>query len=743
VTAAAISTPRPRAVAPIAVRIAAVAALALFAGLQWLTLLSPSPAGPIVLAVLVGAGAAALVAVTRRRAVTAVVAVALVPIGLLVAGATVKQVLPGGWGGLAGQIGDGVSALPDVRIPYSGAQDVVELVITAGGVALILFALVAAAAFAKRGRAVALVPLVLLYAFPATQTSADSPYLRGAVFAVLIGGVLWGERFATRGAAVQAPIAAAILALGAVAGIALGPGLDAAKPWVNWDKLVNSLSKTDEQFAWDHTYGPMNWPRDGRVVMRISAKNSAYWKAANLDGFDGTRWVRAGLRPDNGFPRRTGADVRIHPRWVQSIRVTLNSMRTDQVIGAGSTLQLNHIRLDPLPVGSPGTWAVVGQLHAGDSYDAQVYTPDPGPAELVRAGTAYPDVMELYRSIKLPSHTDNPAGGTEMVFAPFGSHRQPIALGPSATIAESGNKVLDRSEYGRTYRLAQRLAAGATTPYEFARRIQAYLNSDRYIYSEDVPRSKVPLDAFLFRDHRGYCQQFSGAMALLLRMGGVPARVAAGFSPGSLDSQRDQYVVRDIDAHSWVEAYFPHYGWITFDPTPAVAPARSQAAFDPNTGTQSNPTADGGLGDKVADPKGGGKTISSPEHDTFPVLPVLAGVVALVVVVMLVVLLVRRLRRRTPAPEDPRLAELERALRRSGRPVEPGMTLRALEKRFAGEPEAQAYVRSVREARYGFGAPPPTREQRRALRRALAAGWEWSGRLRALWALPPSVWHRS
>ena len=55
----------------------------------------------------------------------------------------------------------------------------------------------------------------------------------------------------------------------------------------------------------------------------------------------------------------------------------------------------------------------------------------------------------------------------------------------------------------------------------------------------------------------GYCQQFSGAMALLLRMGGVPARVGAGFSPGTLDSDRDEYVVRDLDAHSWVEAYFP------------------------------------------------------------------------------------------------------------------------------------------------------------------------------------------
>ena len=50
---------------------------------------------------------------------------------------------------------------------------------------------------------------------------------------------------------------------------------------------------------------------------------------------------------------------------------------------------------------------------------------------------------------------------------------------------------------------------------------------------------------------------------------GVPARVASGFSPGTFDEERREYVVRDLDAHSWVEVFFPGYGWIPFDPTPA------------------------------------------------------------------------------------------------------------------------------------------------------------------------------
>jgi hypothetical protein len=90
----------------------------------------------------------------------------------------------------------------------------------------------------------------------------------------------------------------------------------------------------------------------------------------------------------------------------------------------------------------------------------------------------------------------------------------------------------------------------------------------------------VPLDTFLFDDRTGYCQQFSGAMALLLRMGGVPARVAAGFTPGTFDSERGEYIVRDLDAHSWVEAYFPGSGWVTFDPTPSEAPPAAQLQAD-------------------------------------------------------------------------------------------------------------------------------------------------------------------
>jgi protein-glutamine gamma-glutamyltransferase len=67
-------------------------------------------------------------------------------------------------------------------------------------------------------------------------------------------------------------------------------------------------------------------------------------------------------------------------------------------------------------------------------------------------------------------------------------------------------------------------------------------------------------------------------MALLLRMSGIPARVVAGFSPGSFNRDSGEYRVRDLDAHSWVEVFFNGIGWVPFDPTPTQAPAESQSS---------------------------------------------------------------------------------------------------------------------------------------------------------------------
>jgi hypothetical protein len=78
------------------------------------------------------------------------------------------------------------------------------------------------------------------------------------------------------------------------------------------------------------------------------------------------------------------------------------------------------------------------------------------------------------------------------------------------------------------------------------------------------------LPHFLFETHAGHCEYFASAMTIMLRTLGIPSREVNGFLPGEFNDLAGDYIVRASDAHSWVEAYFPETGWVTFDPTPAT-----------------------------------------------------------------------------------------------------------------------------------------------------------------------------
>jgi protein-glutamine gamma-glutamyltransferase len=133
----------------------------------------------------------------------------------------------------------------------------------------------------------------------------------------------------------------------------------------------------------------------------------------------------------------------------------------------------------------------------------------------------------------------------------------------------------------RVAALARGLAHRARTEWEIVMRVERYLTGGgrfRYTTKVGVPGPQ-PLVDFLLRTHAGYCQHFAGAAALLLRLAGVPARVVTGFATGQRVGA-DRYDVRDLDAHEWIEAYFPGYGWVPFNPTPAAAPAHVAGGVD-------------------------------------------------------------------------------------------------------------------------------------------------------------------
>ena len=119
----------------------------------------------------------------------------------------------------------------------------------------------------------------------------------------------------------------------------------------------------------------------------------------------------------------------------------------------------------------------------------------------------------------------------------------------------------------RVHDLAAEITANATTPYEQARAIEAFVR--QYEYSLDVPappENQDVADFFLFDQQAGYCDYFATAMAVLARSVGLPARMGIGFNPQSADESGVQ-TIYEIDGHSWTEIYFAGYGWIEFEPT--------------------------------------------------------------------------------------------------------------------------------------------------------------------------------
>ncbi len=122
----------------------------------------------------------------------------------------------------------------------------------------------------------------------------------------------------------------------------------------------------------------------------------------------------------------------------------------------------------------------------------------------------------------------------------------------------------------RIAQLAEQITAASVNRYDKTAALEGYLRT-KFGYTLQLPATPQPdpLATFLFERKQGHCEYFASAMAVMLRTLRIPARVATGFRAGEFNDVSSRYVVRASDAHAWVEVYFPGYGWVDFDPTPA------------------------------------------------------------------------------------------------------------------------------------------------------------------------------
>jgi protein-glutamine gamma-glutamyltransferase len=734
-------------------RVVAFFALAMFCAAHYSVLVADTNGRRVFGLVAIATAGGAALALTARRtgpaglALRVAIALATAAAALIVTGLAARMLLPGHWDELRDGLDRGFSGLDSFSWPYDQGDAWVRLTLLLGMPVLVVPAALLAFWPARRGAAamrwLALALLLVAYGTGTTELGLDDWALRGAALLVVMSAWLWLPRLRPRD---TVPAAIAVLGCGLLA-LPLAAGFDREAPWLDyrhWNWFEHTAAGTG--FQWNHTYGPITWSRSGITLLAVKSREPHYWKAETLDRFDGIRW----LHSESPFKRADNSDDiprPMDPRWVEHVKFTVRNLRTPVVVGVGTTFDVESGKVTADE--SDGTIKVLDSpLEDGDTYTVDSYVPDPSATRMRNAPQGFPLHLLDYTAFDLPREGDSGLRGASAAdqAAPPSSPRtlQPPFPGQGLS-ADEEQRVLD-SPYAKTYDLARRLAVGQPTTYDTVKAIQAYLQRG-FEYSEKPPIRRYPLPSFIFDDKVGYCQQFSGAMALMLRMDGIPARVAAGFTPGNFDHEAKEYRVRDLDAHSWVEVWFTGIGWVPFDPTPSLAPASSQSDSVNDASAARGAAADHGATDnrKQLNPgsEAGGGTGSGSDGQGSKGW--LFGLAILVVVPLAVVglwlmsMLSRRphFHRRDEGAVD----ELRHALRRLGYDYPDRTTLSELERRLkvTAGPDAARYVSLLRRQRY---APPGTGEpltahDRRLLRRALTEGNGPLGRLRGLIALPP------
>ena len=764
------STPGVRS--RIAIELALFAAIGALGVLQWSRLVADPGVGRLLLALAIvtagGAAMAALWATGRRvpyaRVAALAIAVLATAAAAVVVGLPARLLAPSNWAELIDNLGLGLAGIEDTELPYDGGDVWLRLTLLLG--APLLLGLAAAFAFwpARRrapGRVLALAALVALYGIAVTLDAPGGELLWGLLLLLLVAAWLWVPRLPPR----RAAVAVATVAGAGLLALPVAATLDRDTPWWDYESWDWFGREREVTFDWNHSYGPLDWPQEGTTLLEVRSVEPHYWKASVLDRFDGFTWQRAtggdALSAPERFARRRvpgGELPELHRDWLTQASFEVEALESSLAIGAGVPQAIQG--LDGVTASSDGTMSIDGEpLRTGDEYSILAYNPQPSERRLRRAPSTYPEerfgqttLVGLPATVEPPidpgstsstagTGADAPEPHVAAGFAPSRARAMPLW----GTSDRGSEAAVLASPYADVYRLAHGLTADANTPYDAVRAIERHLRQG-YDYSPNVPERTYPLAAFLFEDESGYCQQFAGTMALMLRMVGLPSRVVSGFAPGSLDEERGVYEIRDTDAHSWVEVYFREIGWVTFDPTPAAAPAASQTlnaqlgTFFRGRGSVAEQgrgrarslerALEGGTLGPVDDGGGPWRTIG---------LALLGGA-AIVAAAAAIAFTRRRRALASGRRADAQLEEFHRALARLDSSVPDAPTLLGLERRFAnaGRPAVAGYAAGLRAHRYAPDAPaPPGPTARRALRRALSKQGGLRRRLRALLAIPP------
>jgi transglutaminase-like putative cysteine protease len=267
-------------------------------------------------------------------------------------------------------------------------------------------------------------------------------------------------------------------------------------------------------------------------LFRVRADRPAYWRLLSVERFDGRFWKSG---DPEGLAGQGVEDRTALPTSGPSPSGTRSLVQDFELTGLDA---------DVLPAAYQPVSAV---FPGAGTYD---------PSRAVLTPSRSPDRGYRYRV-------------TSLLRVPTPDELKDVGdMGGPVTRGETAR--LPATVPPRVHRLALRLTRGEPTPYEKVLAIQRYLRTFTYDLRAPAGHGVSDLVHFLERTQRGYCEQFAGAMAVLVRSLGYGTRVAVGFLPGRRAAD-GRFAVSTTEAHAWPEVYFPGHGWLAFEPTPTIS----------------------------------------------------------------------------------------------------------------------------------------------------------------------------
>jgi transglutaminase-like putative cysteine protease len=312
------------------------------------------------------------------------------------------------------------------------------------------------------------------------------------------------------------------------------------------------------------------------VVMVVQAPEGRYWRGMVYHEYDGRGWSNTDdgimeIAPQIEMPRE-GIGF---SREEVSQRITLYQPTGGQLFFAGQPIKVDlpvKARMNTHQLRSVGGGEATGVIRERvvgiSSLTSKVPVDPHNPYVIVSALSAASEDM-LRQATTLPTWIVSYLGVERLVSINL---RETVFVDYPSWV--TGRYLqLPPTLPRRVKELALELTREYDNVYDKVVALEKYLR--QIPYNEDIeapPRDRDGVDYFLFDSREGYCDYYASAMAMMARAVGIPARIAVGYAGGEYDEELDGYLVRRSNAHTWVEVYFPDYGWIEFEPTAGEPP---------------------------------------------------------------------------------------------------------------------------------------------------------------------------